>query len=67
MANVLVARARWLLFRRWFELARRWFRPNRVKWEFTAQDMTLSIDEYSEKYIRPAMEALSTKFPDEIT
>ena len=28
-------------------------------WEFSAKDLTLSIEEFSEKYITPAMEAMA--------
>ena len=32
-----------------------------VAWEFTTQDLTLSVEEYSERYIKPAAIALANK------
>src|SRR5574340_769167 len=32
-----------------------------VSWNFSSQDLTLTIDEYSKRYIRPAMSALANQ------
>lgn len=32
-----------------------------VSWKFSTQDLTLTVDEYSERYIKPAMIALANK------
>lgn len=37
-----------------------------VSWNFTTQDLTLSIEEYSERYIKPAMIALANKVDEDL-
>ena len=32
-----------------------------VSWEFSTRDLTISIEEYSDRYIRPAMEEMATE------
>ena len=34
-------------------------RRKHVSWEFSTKDLTLSIEEYSERYIKPAMRSLA--------
>ena len=38
-----------------------------VAWGFTTQDLTLTIEEYSERYIKPAMIALANKVDRDLT
>lgn len=37
-----------------------------VSWKFSTQDLSLTIEEYSERYIKPAMIALSNKIDSEL-
>lgn len=37
-----------------------------VSWNFATQDLTLSIEEYSERYIKPAMIALANKVDEDL-
>ncbi|WDS36236.1 P22 phage major capsid protein family protein [Pseudoxanthomonas sp.] len=38
-----------------------------VSWKFSTEDLTLSVEQYSERYIRPAMIALSNQVDSDLT